>query len=45
MKPFPESEHATRWASRAVMIGIVVFQLWLIKAAWARRARLSGGGR
>lgn len=45
MKPFPESEHATRWASRAVLIGIVAFQLWLIKAAWARRARLSGGAR
>ncbi|HXF95485.1 MAG TPA: sodium-dependent transporter [Gemmatimonadales bacterium] len=43
MKPFAQSEHATRWASRAVLVGILVFQLWLIKAAWARRARLRGG--
>lgn len=42
MKPFPESEHATRWASRGVLVAILVFQLWLIKAAWARRARRQG---
>jgi SNF family Na+-dependent transporter len=34
----PESEHAVRWASRAVMAAIFVFQLWLIRAAWKRRA-------
>lgn len=42
MKPFPEAEHATRWASRAVLVGILAFQLWLIKAAWARRAVRKG---
>ena len=43
MHTFPESEHATRWSSRAVMLGILVFQLWLIRAAWQRRARRKGG--
>jgi len=27
-----------RWASRGVMVGILLLQLWLIKRAWARRA-------
>ena len=34
----PEGEHLTRWASRAVMAGILVLQLWLIRKAWRRRA-------
>ncbi|MEK7668420.1 MAG: sodium:calcium symporter [Gemmatimonadota bacterium] len=34
----PESEHLVRWASRAVMFGILVLELWLIRAAWKRRA-------
>lgn len=34
----PESEHLVRWASRAVMAVIFVLQLWLIHAAWTRRA-------
>jgi SNF family Na+-dependent transporter len=29
-----------RWASRGFMVAILLFQLWLIKAAWARRSRL-----
>jgi len=35
----PEVEVPVRWASRAVMLGILVAQLLLIRAAWARRAR------
>jgi len=35
----PEAEHTVRWASRAVMAAIFVLQLWLIRAAWQRRAR------
>ncbi len=27
-----------RWASRGVMVAILLFQLWLIRKAWARRA-------
>ncbi len=42
MRPFPASEHATRWVSRGVMIAILIFQLWLIRAAWARRTRRTG---
>ena len=42
MHTFPESEHATRWSSRAVMVGILVFQLWLIRAAWQKRAQRKG---
>ncbi len=33
-----EIEHPVRWASRAVMVGILLFQLWLIRAAFRRRA-------
>lgn len=29
-----------RWASRGVMVLILLFQLWMIRAAWARRRRL-----
>jgi hypothetical protein len=43
MHTFPESEHATRWASRAVLLGILALQFWLIHAAWRRRARRKGG--
>lgn len=32
-------EVAVRWASRGLMAAIFVFQLWLIKAAWDRKAR------
>jgi neurotransmitter:Na+ symporter, NSS family len=35
----PEAEVPVRWASRAVMLAILVAQLLLIRAAWARRAR------
>jgi SNF family Na+-dependent transporter len=35
----PESEHGVRTASRLVMVGILLVQLFLIRAAWARRAR------
>jgi SNF family Na+-dependent transporter len=28
---------AVRWASRAFLVAILLFQLWLIKKAWARR--------
>jgi SNF family Na+-dependent transporter len=28
------------WGSRAFLVAILLFQLWLIKAAWARRARM-----
>jgi SNF family Na+-dependent transporter len=35
----PESEHGVRTASRLVMLGILIVQLFLIRAAWARRAR------
>jgi hypothetical protein len=35
----PESEHATRTASRLVMLGLLVLQLVLIRAAWARKRR------
>jgi len=34
----PQSEHMVRWASRAVMLAILLGQLYLIKLAWARRA-------
>jgi SNF family Na+-dependent transporter len=34
----PESELAIRWVSRSILVGILLFQLWLIKTAWARRA-------
>ena len=33
-----EAEIPVRWASRAVMVAILVAQLLLIRAAWARRA-------
>jgi NSS family neurotransmitter:Na+ symporter len=29
---------ATRWASRGVLVAILLVQMWLIKKAWARRA-------
>ncbi len=35
----PEAEVPVRWASRAVMLGILFAQLLLVRAAWARRAR------
>ncbi len=38
----PESELAVRWASRGFMVAILIAQLFLIKAAWARRARRKG---
>jgi SNF family Na+-dependent transporter len=34
----PAAEHAVRWASRGVMLAILIAQLFLIRAAWARRA-------
>ncbi len=37
MKGKPEAEIPVRWASRAVMFGILVAQLWLIGLAWRRR--------
>ncbi len=37
MKGIPESDHAVRWASRGLMLAILLIQLWLIKAAWRRR--------
>ena len=30
-------QHTVRWASRGLMLAILLFQLWLIKAAWRRR--------
>ncbi len=33
----PERQ-AIRWFSRAFLVGILLFQLWLIRKAWARRA-------
>jgi NSS family neurotransmitter:Na+ symporter len=42
MEGRPESEHATRWASRGVMLAILVVQLMLIRSAWARRAARKG---
>jgi SNF family Na+-dependent transporter len=39
MEGKPAAEHPARWASRAVMLGILVLQLWLIKTAWQRRVR------
>ena len=35
----PEGEHATRTASRLVMLVLLVLQLLLIRAAWARKRR------
>ncbi|MGH7560914.1 MAG: sodium-dependent transporter [Gemmatimonadales bacterium] len=37
-----EAHHPTRWASRAVMLGILIAQLFLIRAAWRRRAARKG---
>jgi len=34
----PAEEIPVRWASRAVMLGIMLVQLWLIRLAWRRRA-------
>jgi SNF family Na+-dependent transporter len=42
MEGRPENEHATRWASRGVMLAILVVQLLLIRWAWARRAARKG---
>jgi len=41
----PAEEVPVRWASRAVMLGILAAQLLLIRAAWARRARVAGASR
>ena len=38
MEGKPESEHTVRWASRGLMLAILVAQLFLIRAAWKRRA-------
>jgi NSS family neurotransmitter:Na+ symporter len=38
MEGRPADEVPVRWASRAVMLGILVAQLLLIRKAWARRA-------
>ncbi len=38
----PAAEMPVRWASRGVMLGIMLVQLWLIRAAWQRR-RAAGG--
>ncbi len=38
MRGKPEQEHMVRWASRAVMLTIMILQLWLIRTAWRRRA-------
>ncbi|MGE0440620.1 MAG: sodium-dependent transporter [Gemmatimonadales bacterium] len=32
------AQHSTRWASRGAMLAILVVQLFLIRAAWKRRA-------
>ncbi len=40
-RDIPEGEHTTRTASRLVMLGLLVLQLILIKAAWARKSRPS----
>jgi len=37
MENIPEADHAVRWASRGIMLAILLIQLWLIKAAWRRR--------
>ncbi len=42
MEGRPAEEVPVRWASRGVMLGILLAQLLLIRAAWARRA---AGGR
>lgn len=34
----PAAEIPVRWASRGVMVAIMVVQLWLIRLAWQRRA-------
>jgi hypothetical protein len=44
----PADQHATRTASRLVMVGILVLQLFLIRAAWRRKATrpaTTGAGR
>ena len=30
---------AVQWASRGVMVAILLFQIWMVKKAWARRVR------
>jgi NSS family neurotransmitter:Na+ symporter len=37
MENIPEADHKVRWASRGLMLAILLIQLWLIKAAWRRR--------
>ena len=37
MSNVPADQHTVRWASRGLMLAILLFQLWLIKAAWRRR--------
>ena len=38
MEGKPAAEVPVRWASRAVMLGILVVQVLLVRAAWARRS-------
>jgi hypothetical protein len=38
MRGIDESQHATRWASRGVMLAILIALILLVRAAWARRA-------
>jgi NSS family neurotransmitter:Na+ symporter len=38
MTSIPQDQHTVRWASRGFMLAILLFQLWMIRAAWRRRA-------
>jgi SNF family Na+-dependent transporter len=38
MDNVPAADHTVRWVSRGIMLVILLGQLWLIKAAWRRRA-------
>jgi len=39
LEGIPEDEKGIRTASRLVMLGILVFQIFLIRYAWGRKAR------
>jgi hypothetical protein len=38
MTSIPQDQHTVRWVSRGFMLAILLFQLWMIRAAWRRRA-------
>jgi len=45
MKGVPAEHVPVKWASRGVMLAILAFELWLIRAAWAKKRRLAGAAR